>query len=467
MLNWRRCVLAAVFTLAYLSAAYPQQSGSASLRGTVRDSQGKPVENAMVELRSPDSSQKKDVETDSQGSYSLPGLQEGVYGLRVTKAGYADAAINSVFVRANEEKKVDLMLGTPRTSKANLDKPGFFDPPKFSVSGVTDVANLGGHGSDTVVRTREALAKETVSLGSSPSPNPPAISAASKKSLEDSAEKIRTELAHQDRAELHHQLAGIAEELGDPLEAVRQYQRATEMEPSETNVFDWGSEVLLHHAPEPAMEIFTKGTALFPRSERMLLGLAVTSFARGAYDEAIQRVCRASDLNPSDPAPYIFLGKIELAEAKPSNQAIEKLQRFVTLQPSSPQAHYYYAVALWKDSKSSPRIAQAAQAESLLIEALRLDSRFAAAHLQLGIIHSEQGKYPDAVSNYRQAIQLDPKMEEAHYRLAQTYRQLGQPDQAKEELRQYEQLAKESAHETERDRHQIRQLVYTLRTIEH
>src|SRR5512140_463094 len=131
MLNWRRfqfarlsrCVLAAVFTLAYSSAAYPQQSGSASLRGTVRDSQGKPVENAMVELRSTDSSQKKDVETDSQGAYSLPGLQEGVYGVRVTKPGYADGAINSVFVRAKEEKKVDLMLGTLSSSKSNIDNP--------------------------------------------------------------------------------------------------------------------------------------------------------------------------------------------------------------------------------------------------------------------------------------------------------------------------------------------------------
>lgn len=58
-------------------------------------------------------------------------------------------------------------------------------------------------------------------------------------------------------------------------------------------------------------------------------------------------------------------------------------------------------------------------------------------------------------------------MEEAHYRLAQAHRQLGQPDQAKDELRLYEQLSKESAQETERDRHQIRQLVYTLRTVEH
>ena len=35
----------------------------------------------------------------------------------------------------------------------------FFDQPQFAVAGVTDTTNLGGHGSDTVVRTRETLAK--------------------------------------------------------------------------------------------------------------------------------------------------------------------------------------------------------------------------------------------------------------------------------------------------------------------
>jgi tetratricopeptide (TPR) repeat protein len=420
-----------------------------------------------VESWSTDPSRKKTAETAADGTYSLVGLQEGVYTLRVTKPGHPDGRVNSLFLRSKEDKKVDLMLGSGNATKPGMEQAEFFDEPQFTVSGVTDVANLGGHGSDTVVRTREALAKETVSLGSSPSPNPPAISAGSKKSLEESAEKIRTELAQHDRPELHHQLAGIAEELGDPLEAVRQYQRAAQMDPSETNLFDWGSEVLLHHAPEPAMEIFSKGNALFPRSQRMLLGLAVTSFARGANEEAIQRASQAADLNPNDPTPYVFLGKMGLAEAKPSNQALERLQRFVALQPGSAEARYYYAVTLWKNSKVSQNKAEASQAESLLIEALHLDPKLAAADLQLGIVHSEQMKYSDAISNYRQAIQLDPKLVQAHYRLAQAYRQQGQSDQAKEELRLYEQLSKESAQETERDRQQIRQLVYTLRAVEH
>src|SRR6266550_2560036 len=43
--------------------------------------------------------------------------------------------------------------------------PQFYDEPQFTVAGVADTTNLGGHGSDTVMRTKEALAKDTVSLG--------------------------------------------------------------------------------------------------------------------------------------------------------------------------------------------------------------------------------------------------------------------------------------------------------------
>lgn len=461
------CSLAGLWILAVSQAACSQESGSASLHGTVRDSQGKPVMDAVVALPSTPSAHKQSAHTNSQGIYSLVGLREGVYALRVTKAGYPDGGIDSVFVGAREDKKVDLVLGSASTAESALGTPKFSQEPQFTVSGVTDVSNLGGHGSDTVVRTREALAADTVSLGKTRSDNPPAHPSESQKSLNQNAERIRALLGQHDQAELHHQLAEIEEKLGDPLEAVRQYQRAAEMDPSETNFFDWGSEVLLHHAPEPALQIFAKGNALFPQSERMLLALGATSFALGSYEEAIHRISQASDLNPKNPAPYLFLGRIELAETRPSNAALEKLQRFVTLQPRNPEANYYYAVALWKQDKGGSGNAHASQVQSLLNEALRLDPKFAAANLQLGIVHSDQGEYSEAVSNYVQAIRLDPKMEEAHYRLAQAYRQLGQPDQAKEQLRLYEQRSKESEEREERRRREIRQLVYTLRTADH
>ena len=54
-------------------------------------------------------------------------------------------------------------------------------------------------------------------------------------------------------------------------------------------------------------------------------------------------------------------------------------------------------------------------------------------------------------------------MEDAHYRLAQAYRQVGDTGKSTAELQIYEQIAKESAQELERSRHEIRQFVYVLR----
>ena len=67
-------------------------------------------------------------------------------------------------------------------------------------------------------------------------------------------------LASRDTAELHHLLGDVQERTGHPLEAVRQYQKAAEMDPNEAYLFDWGSELLLHHAPEPAIDVFTQPT---------------------------------------------------------------------------------------------------------------------------------------------------------------------------------------------------------------
>ncbi len=88
------------------------------------------------------------------------------------------------------------------------------------------------------------------------------------------------------------------------------YQRAADLDPSEPNLFNWGAELLTHRASDQAVEVFADGHRLFPRSTRTLLGLAVALYSRGSYDQAAQRFFEAADLDASDPAPYLFLGKI-------------------------------------------------------------------------------------------------------------------------------------------------------------
>jgi tetratricopeptide (TPR) repeat protein len=379
-------------------------------------------------------------------------------------AGYSDGEIPAVFIAPNEAKNIDLTLAAAKTEahSASARSPQFFDEPQFTVAGVTDTTSLGGHGSDTVVRTREAIAKETVSLGKAPA------AAAQTGDYEKERDHLLALLAHEDRAELHHTLADVQEKLGDSLAAVREYQRAAELDPSETYLFDWGSELLLHHAPEPAAEVFARGNRLFPRSVRILVGLGATWFARGSNDQAVQRICEASDLNPTDSMPYLFLGKIQSAETATSEQVVEKLHRFVTLQPKNAEANYYYAVALWKQRKGSLDKSNTAQIEVLLGKVIHLDPKFGAAYLQLGVLHSEQKDYPRAISDYQHAIQANPHMtdlqiEEAHFHLAQAYRQIGDAAKAEAEIQLRNQIDKELAKEAERERHEIRQFVYTLR----
>ena len=448
----------ALYIFVFSTIALAQSPDSASLRGTVRSPVGGTVADAEMQLQPKDSGPTQTSHSDARGNYSFSGLRPGVYSLRAAKESLT-AEIPALFLSQNESKTADLTLSPNKTglAAASAESPKFFDEPHFTVSGVTDTTSLGGHGSDTIVRTRETLAKEAASL-SKPSPS----SAADEASLRKSAEELRGQLAQHESADLQHRLAEIEERLGDPLEAVSHYQRAAEMDPKEAYLFDWGSELLLHHAPEPAIEVFAKGNQLFPHSARMLIGLGAAFFTHGDSATAAGRIVAASDLDPNDPAAYLFLGKMQAAESSTSPEVLERLRRFVTLQPENAEANYYYAVALGKQHRTSEKAA-AAEIESLLNKAVRLDPKFALAYLQLGILHSQQDDDSAAIASYKRAIQIDPQLEEAHYRLAQAYRLAGQPDKAQDELRIYERLSKASAQQVERERHEIRQFVYTLR----
>ena len=333
-------------------------------------------------------------------------------------------------------------------------QPEFFDEPQFTVAGVTDPTDLGGHGSNTVARTKDVLARDVVSLGSPSVHADPITTATPNEGVGAGSAKGRGSTDNDAR--------------GDPLQTVREYQRAVETNPSESNFFNWGAELLLHRAIEPAIEVFTKGNRLFPQSSRMLVGLGVAWYASGSNEHAAQRLCEASDLNPADPNPYLFLGKIQRVETTQSEGLVQRLERFASLQPENALANYYYAVGLWKRRKSPDDAATAAQAEALLKKSVSLDPRLGAAYLQLGVLCSDRKDFPSAISAYQKTVEASASMpeqeQEAHYRLAQVYRRTGEKVKAQQELQLYDQLARQSAEQIERERHEVRQFVYTLRT---
>jgi tetratricopeptide (TPR) repeat protein len=192
----------------------------------------------------------------------------------------------------------------------------------------------------------------------------------------------------------------------------------------------------------------------------MLLGLSVATYDRGDTEQGVQLLLQACDLNPSDPAPYLFLGKLQEAEKVEPPGWTDKFKRFASLHPDNAIAHYYYAVAL---SKQSPGMEDFALVESELKRAIELDPQLGSAYLQLGILYSAKKDAPAAVRAFQKAIELLPLPDEAHYRLAQIYRQTGELEKARQEKALYDQTSKQKTKEAEQQRHEIQQFVYTLR----
>src|SRR5436305_1977037 len=73
--------------------------------------------------------------------------------------------------------------------------------------------------------------------------------------LRDARQLIQDLLKRKNTAELHNLLGEVEEKDGKFVAAENEYETAAHMEPSESNLFDWGSALLLHRPLGPAVEV--------------------------------------------------------------------------------------------------------------------------------------------------------------------------------------------------------------------
>ncbi len=527
-------VFSAVISIALLllPAAVAQQgtlNGRVSIQGTVSSFDGKPVSDAVVHLEKKGSANLVETKSNSAGAFVFSSVSSGDYRLTAEKSGLRTRTTEIAASPGSRLEKINLVL--PKSVAAANSTPvtqtmEFADKPNFTVAGVTDWTAVGGHGSDSTLRTSESLASETAMLKPDGAAHDAANSSGSPLDREaerklraalagtpgnfdanhrlgelylhtgrygeaipllESADRIDPAndenrydlalayegdgdlskahgridelLAARQSADLHRLMGDVDEKMGDPLSAVREYERAVELSPSEQNYFKWGSELLLHRAVWQSQEVFREAAQAFPKSARMQTGLGTALFAGARYDEAALHVCAASDLNPEDPGPYIFLGKIQMAAPSPLVCVEPKLARFVRQQPKSSTANYLYAMSILKHHEQSTDKQAPQQVEALLTKAVTLDPKCSEAYLQLGIIAASQHDFNKAIDLYSKAIEADPQLADAHYRLGVAYDRTGQPTKAKQELQLHDQIKQQQAQEAERQRREIKQFI--------
>jgi Flp pilus assembly protein TadD len=470
-----------VATLVSLSSAAAREQNPSphlvvTVEGTILDTAGKPVDGVTVLLEEKGSRTIVRTKTNAAGTFALSSDHGGTYTVRAEKHGWIDSTVDALVLSPGDQKRVDVVLHTIgsvkfESSEAAMTAMEFQDEPTFTVAGVTDWNNLGLHGSVASSKTSESLAKETQALksgepetaSSSGRQYEMALAYRAKGDFRGAREQVRKALAIADNAEGHRLLGELDERSNDPLEAVREYERAARMDPSEQNYFEWGTELLLHKAAQPAVEVFTRGSAAHPKSARMLTGLGAALYSSGSAEEAARRLCDASDLEPGDPAAYLFLGKIEMTSPAPLPCSEQKLARFAEEQPGNALANYYYAVSIWKREKGSENPAAWKHTETLLEKAVTIDPQLDGAHLQLGMVHFARGEFAQAIRGYRNAIAINPNLGEAHRQLGLAYQRTGEKAKAQQEFLAYERAEKSEAADLERQRRELRQFLIILK----
>ncbi len=271
-------------------------------------------------------------------------------------------------------------------------------------------------------------------------------------------------IQQKDAGELHNLLGRVDEAQGKYIDAANEFARAAHMDPSEDNLFVWASELLLHRAYEPAIEVFRQGSQRYPNSPRLLVGLGMAQYSHGDYEDSIRSLLAGADLDPTDPRCYLFLSKAYLISPSQAPDVIERFRRYAELEPRNATAQYYYALSLSKGRRLGNSTANDQQVQALLEKSIALDDAIAESHLQLGILYNDQHEYAKALSEYERALQLNDRMSDAHYRLGQYYVHSGEKDKAQREFDLSKQLQAEHQAEFDKERADVQQFVVSAKS---
>jgi tetratricopeptide (TPR) repeat protein len=282
--------------------------------------------------------------------------------------------------------------------------------------------------------------------------------------LDAARQLIDTLIAQKNSGELHNLLGEVEEKDGKFVAAAKEFEIAAQMEPSEENLFDLACEFLLHRTYDPAIEVYQKAIERYPNSARLRIGLGVTLYSRGQYDEAVKSLVAAADLTPDDPRCYLFLSKAYDSSLQQADEVIQRFRRYAELEPRNGLAQYYYAMSLWKGKRTGDSNVDIHQVEALLQKSIALDPSLAEAHVQLADLYDGQHAYDKSIPQYVRALELNQNLPDAHYRLGQDYIHTGRKDQAQAEFAIYQKQRAEHMAVIDKEKADVQQFVYAAKT---
>ena len=171
-----------------------------------------------------------------------------------------------------------------------------------------------------------------------------------------------------------------------------------------------------------ASKIFRDLIGEIPLSFEAHYNLGISLAAAGRYDEAVQYLIYATELNARSINAHIALGHTYF-KLDDFNKSAREFRRTLDLAPRDFVSANDLAVALFRSGETAAAVAA-------INESLRLKSDFPDALNNRGMMLHSLGRYKEARDDFRNAILVRPLFPEAHNNLGATLTALGKRKEA-------------------------------------
>lgn len=147
---------------------------------------------------------------------------------------------------------------------------------------------------------------------------------------------------------------------------------------------------------------------------------------QGKFDEAVQVLTSAMQMNPQDEDVHYNLG-MALSRSGKTNEAVQQYEEALRILPEYVEAHNNLGNLLMRMDRMEEAIQHFEQAIKTMPE-------YASAHNNLGTALQKSGRTNDALMHFQQAVKINPDYWEAHFNVGTRLFQEGRIGEARAEF---------------------------------